>query len=73
MGGEWPNTHNLSVPRFGEVGGLMAYSIDQADIYRRLANLIDKILGGANAGDIPFISGQIRAGHQSQDRESPRP
>jgi putative ABC transport system substrate-binding protein len=25
-----------------------------ADIYRRLANLIDKILRGANPGDIPF-------------------
>jgi putative ABC transport system substrate-binding protein len=37
-----------------EVGGLMAYSIDQAEIYRRLANLIDKILRGANPGDIPF-------------------
>ena len=39
---------------FVEVGGLMAYSIDIADIYRRLANLIDKILRGANPGDIPF-------------------
>jgi putative ABC transport system substrate-binding protein len=39
---------------FVEVGGLMAYSIDQADFYRRLANLIDKILRGANPGDIPF-------------------
>src|SRR3979411_2559706 len=39
---------------FVEVGGLMAYSTDQADIYRRLANLIDKILRGANPGDIPF-------------------
>ena len=39
---------------FVEVGGLMAYSIDQADVYRRLANLIDKILRGANPGDIPF-------------------
>jgi putative ABC transport system substrate-binding protein len=29
---------------FVEIGGLMAYSIDQADAYRRLANLIDKIL-----------------------------
>jgi putative ABC transport system substrate-binding protein len=37
-----------------EVGGLMAYSIDQAEIYRRLANLIDKILRGANTGDIPY-------------------
>src|SRR6267142_1740658 len=32
---------------FVEIGGLMAYSIDQADAYRRLANLIDKILRGA--------------------------
>src|SRR5882672_12150703 len=39
---------------FVEIGGLMAYSIDQADAYRRLANLIDKILRGANPGDIPF-------------------
>jgi putative tryptophan/tyrosine transport system substrate-binding protein len=39
---------------FVEVGGLMTYSIDQADSYRRLANLVDKILRGANPGDIPF-------------------
>jgi putative ABC transport system substrate-binding protein len=43
-----------SYREFVEVGGLMAYSIDLADIYRRLANLIDKILRGANPGDIPF-------------------
>jgi putative tryptophan/tyrosine transport system substrate-binding protein len=39
---------------FVRVGGLMAYSIDQADMYRHLANVIDKILRGANPGDIPF-------------------
>jgi putative tryptophan/tyrosine transport system substrate-binding protein len=39
---------------FVEAGGLMAYSIDLADIWRRGANLIDKILRGANPGDIPF-------------------
>jgi putative ABC transport system substrate-binding protein len=39
---------------FVEVGGLMAYGIDQAYFYRRLANLIDEILRGANPGDIPF-------------------
>jgi len=39
---------------FVEVGGLMAYAVDLADIYRRVANLIDKILRGANPGDIPF-------------------
>ena len=39
---------------FVEAGGLMAYSPDLADIFRRVANLIDKILRGANPGDIPF-------------------
>src|SRR5882672_8996624 len=43
-----------SYREYVEVGGLMAYSPDQTDIYRRLANLIDKILRGANPGDIPF-------------------
>ena len=37
-----------------EVGGLMAYSIDLMDTFRRLGNLTAKILGGANPGDIPF-------------------
>jgi len=40
---------------FVEVGGLMAYSIDLADIYHRLPNLIDKIFRGVNPGDIPFF------------------
>ena len=39
---------------FVEDGGLMAYSINQVDMYRRVASLIGKILGGANPGDIPF-------------------
>ena len=39
---------------FVEIGGLMAYSINQVDIYRRVASLIDKILRGADAGGIPF-------------------
>jgi putative ABC transport system substrate-binding protein len=43
-----------SYREFVEVGGLMAYSIDQAEIWRHLANLIDKIFRGANPGDIPF-------------------
>ena len=39
---------------FVEVAGLMAYGSDLADINRRLANHVDKILRGANPGDIPF-------------------
>jgi putative tryptophan/tyrosine transport system substrate-binding protein len=40
---------------FTEVGGLLAYSVDLADIIRRIADLVDKILKGANPGDIPFF------------------
>ena len=54
----WPRKPGFSqfilTREFVEVGGLMAYSPDQTDTYRRLANLIDKILRGANPGDIPF-------------------
>jgi putative ABC transport system substrate-binding protein len=39
---------------FVEVGGLISYSIDLAAAYRRLANLVDDILKGANPADIPF-------------------
>jgi putative ABC transport system substrate-binding protein len=61
-----------SYREFVQVGGLMAYSIDQAEIYRRLANLTDKIFRGANPGDV-LPTDQIRAEHQSQDCESARP
>jgi putative ABC transport system substrate-binding protein len=37
-----------------EAGGLMAYSFDLTELYRRAANDIDAILRGAKPGDIPF-------------------
>ena len=37
-----------------EVGGLMAYSFDLADLSKRAAQNIDAILRGAYPGDIPF-------------------
>jgi len=39
---------------FTEVGGLMAYAADSGVIWRLMADLVDKILKGANPGDIPF-------------------
>jgi putative ABC transport system substrate-binding protein len=37
-----------------EAGGLMAYSFDLIELYKRAANDIDAILRGAKVGDIPF-------------------
>ena len=37
-----------------EAGGLMAYSFDLIELYKRAANNIDAILKGAKPGDIPF-------------------
>jgi putative tryptophan/tyrosine transport system substrate-binding protein len=39
---------------FVDVGGLLAYSIDRSDVFRRLGNVVGQILGGATPGDIPF-------------------
>jgi putative ABC transport system substrate-binding protein len=46
-----PTMHALREPV--EAGGLMSYGPNLSDLYRRAAEFVDKILRGANPGDIP--------------------
>jgi putative ABC transport system substrate-binding protein len=38
---------------FVGAGGLMAYAVSYADLYRRAASFVDKILRGASPADLP--------------------
>jgi putative ABC transport system substrate-binding protein len=41
------------LPSFAREGGLLSYGTNLRDIFRRAAPYVDRILGGANPGDLP--------------------
>jgi putative tryptophan/tyrosine transport system substrate-binding protein len=42
-----------AIPGFARNGGLLSYGFNQADLFRRAATYVDRILRGEKPGDLP--------------------
>jgi putative ABC transport system substrate-binding protein len=51
LGKRLPSIHDAS--RYVEAGGLASYSSNDADLFKRAAYFVDKILKGAKPADLP--------------------
>jgi len=51
LGARLPTMHGYR--EYVEAAGLMSYGANLPDLYRRSADYVDKILRGANPGDMP--------------------
>ena len=45
---------SIGFPDYATAGGLMAFGVDFADLFRRAATFVSKILKGAKPGELPF-------------------
>jgi putative ABC transport system substrate-binding protein len=51
LGARLPTIFNIR--EYAQAGGLMSYGPNFADLFRRTADYVDKILRGAKPGDLP--------------------
>ena len=50
----FPVVYPPAYREFADLGGLLSYGVDVANLMRRLADMTDELLRGKNVGEIPF-------------------